>query len=289
MYHFFVEPHQIGAEEIRIEGADVNHIRNVLRMKPGEEILISSREGGDYFCRVEELEPEYVSAKILEEWENNDLKQILNPNEQQIFTVPLTKDLLDLNVVYDGERKDGKSISLVALGGSQYVDNLFAESEDQLLVQDLISLYHSVNYKNQMETIPCTIDVTIGADTMQVNGKSYPLDVPAYINDAGYTMLPMRALVENLPEEVQKKVVWDGQSKTALILCGMTTYRLTAGEKEALRNGDQVILNTPLEIKDGRVFLPLRDMIMLWENGKIDWDASTKTVHISAGMVHFLE
>ena len=153
----------------------------------------------------------------------------------------------------------------------------------------LISLYRSVNYKNQMETIPCTIDVTIGADTMQVNGKSYPLDVPAYINDAGYTMLPMRALVENLPEEVQKKVVWDGQSKTALILCGMTTYRLTAGEKEALRNGDQVILNTPLEIKDGRVFLPLRDMIMLWENGKIDWDASTKTVHISAGMVHFLE
>jgi copper amine oxidase domain protein len=225
----------------------------------------------------------------LEEWENNDLKQILNPNEQQIFTVPLTKDLLDLNVVYDGERKDGKSISLVALGGSQYADNLFAESEDQLLVQDLISLYHSVNYKNQMETIPCTIDVTIGADTMQVNGKSYPLDVPAYINDAGYTMLPMRALVENLPEEVQKKVVWDGQSKTALILCGMTTYRLTAGEKEALRNGDNVILNTPLEIKDGRVFLPLRDMIMLWENGKIDWEASTKTVHISAGMVHFLE
>lgn len=102
-------------------------------------------------------------------------------------------------------------------------------------------------------------------------------------------MLPMRALVENLPGEVQKKVVWDGQSKTALILCGMTTYRLTAGEKEALRNGDQVILNTPLEIKDGRVFLPLRDMIMLWENGKIDWDASTKTVHISADMVHFLE
>ena len=44
-----MEPHQIGAEEIRIEGADVNHIRNVLRMKPGEEILISSREGWRLF------------------------------------------------------------------------------------------------------------------------------------------------------------------------------------------------------------------------------------------------
>ena len=46
---------------------------NAEEMKPGEEILISSREGGDYFCRVEELEPEYVSAKILEEWENKEL------------------------------------------------------------------------------------------------------------------------------------------------------------------------------------------------------------------------
>ena len=42
MYHFFVEPHQIGAEEIRIEGADVNHIRNVLRMKPGEEKTVDA-------------------------------------------------------------------------------------------------------------------------------------------------------------------------------------------------------------------------------------------------------
>lgn len=73
MYHFFVEPHQIGTDEIRIEGADVNHIKNVLRMKSGEEILISSREGGDYFCRIEELNTEYVSVVILEERENNEL------------------------------------------------------------------------------------------------------------------------------------------------------------------------------------------------------------------------
>lgn len=226
---------------------------------------------------------------FLEEWKNGDMKMIYMKGEGNVFTVPLTEDTMELKVVYDDERKAGRSISLVALGGSQYADNLFAEYEDQLLVQDLISLYYRPDYKNEIEMVPCTIDVTIGADIMQVDGKSYPLDVPAYINDAGYTMLPMRALVENLPEEVQKKVIWDGQSKTALILCGMTTYRLTAGEKEAQRNGDKLILNTPLEIKDGRVFLPLRDMIMLWENGKIDWDASTKTVHISAGMVHFLE
>ena len=91
------------------------------------------------------------------------------------------------------------------MGGNQYENNLFADQEDQLFVEDLIYLYLSPDLKHEVEEVPCTIDVTIGADTMQVNGKSYPLDVPAYINDAGYTMLPMRALVENLPEEVQKK------------------------------------------------------------------------------------
>ena len=65
MYHFFVEPDQIGAEEIRIEGGDVNHIRNVLRMRPGEELLLSSRQGGDYSCRLEEILPDAVVARIL--------------------------------------------------------------------------------------------------------------------------------------------------------------------------------------------------------------------------------
>ena len=105
MYHFFVEPHQIGVEEIRIEGADVNHIRNVLRMKPGEEILISSREGGDYFCRVEELEPEYVSAKILEEWENKEL-----PARIHLFQGLPKGDKMELIIQ--------KAVELGAYGGS---------------------------------------------------------------------------------------------------------------------------------------------------------------------------
>ena len=222
---------------------------------------------------------EYFKGSLVE-WENFQVKQVYEKDLQNVFKVPLTKDAITLEVTYledRGNQKVGQGISVVALGGNQYENNLFADQEDQLFVEDLIYLYLSPDLKHEVEEVPCTIDVTIGADTMQVNGKSYPLDVPAYINDAGYTMLPMHALVENLPEEVQKKVFWDGQSKTA------------AGEKEAKRNGDKVILNTPLEIKDGRVFLPLRDMVMFWDNGKNSWDASTKTVHISADLVHILE
>ena len=41
MYQFFVEPHQIQDKTVRIEGSDVNHIKNVLRMKPGTRVRVS--------------------------------------------------------------------------------------------------------------------------------------------------------------------------------------------------------------------------------------------------------
>lgn len=65
MYQFFVENGQIGETEIEITGEDVNHIKNVLRMKPGTQIRISSRQGNDYFCQVDRFEKERVWARIL--------------------------------------------------------------------------------------------------------------------------------------------------------------------------------------------------------------------------------
>lgn len=65
MYRFFVEEHQIEPTRIHITGSDVNHIRNVLRMKPGEEILVSAQGKLEYRCRIEELGEEEVTAVIL--------------------------------------------------------------------------------------------------------------------------------------------------------------------------------------------------------------------------------
>ena len=42
MYHFFVEKEQVGEQLVTITGPDVNHIKNVLRMKPGEVIGVSA-------------------------------------------------------------------------------------------------------------------------------------------------------------------------------------------------------------------------------------------------------
>ena len=39
MHHFFVDPSSIEEGIVRIVGTDLNHMKNVLRMKPGEEVL----------------------------------------------------------------------------------------------------------------------------------------------------------------------------------------------------------------------------------------------------------
>lgn len=64
MHHFFVEPQQIGENNILITGSDVNHIKNVLRMKIGEQLLISDGTGSDYTCTIEELHDDSVDVRI---------------------------------------------------------------------------------------------------------------------------------------------------------------------------------------------------------------------------------
>lgn len=65
MYQFFVEPEQIQGNRIVIKGKDVNHIKNVLRMKIGEEINVKSgMDGKEYRCGILEYTEEEVLCEL---------------------------------------------------------------------------------------------------------------------------------------------------------------------------------------------------------------------------------
>lgn len=66
MQHFFVDASQVSDSMIQIEGSDVNHIKNVLRMRIGEEVTVSDGQGMEYLCEVQEFEEEQVLLKIVE-------------------------------------------------------------------------------------------------------------------------------------------------------------------------------------------------------------------------------
>ena len=65
MHHFFAEPSRIKDKVISVEGADVNHMKNVLRMKPGEQVEINDGQGKRYLCEVDRYEDEYAFLRIV--------------------------------------------------------------------------------------------------------------------------------------------------------------------------------------------------------------------------------
>lgn len=75
MYQFFVPPEQIQARETyaTITGADVHHIKDVARLKVGENIRVSTEGGKSYLCKIVELSDTFVQAEILSEAANTEL------------------------------------------------------------------------------------------------------------------------------------------------------------------------------------------------------------------------
>lgn len=60
MHCFYCKPEQVTGTKITITGSDVNHIKNVLRMRVGEEMTVCDGTGMEYTCKIEEFLPEEV-------------------------------------------------------------------------------------------------------------------------------------------------------------------------------------------------------------------------------------
>ena len=66
MYHFFVNKNQITDHTVIIEGTDYNYIKNVLRMREGEEISVGNGEDeNEYRCMIERFEEDRVICRIM--------------------------------------------------------------------------------------------------------------------------------------------------------------------------------------------------------------------------------
>lgn len=65
MHRFYVNPEQIIGDTVIINGSDVNHIKNVLRMKQGDEMVICNGQGKDCYCIINEVLEKEISAKTL--------------------------------------------------------------------------------------------------------------------------------------------------------------------------------------------------------------------------------
>ena len=71
MQQFFTEPSLIRNGKIYIEGTDLGHMKNVLRMKPGEKVRVSDGTGKNYLCSIAGYEGSRAELQIEEMLEGN--------------------------------------------------------------------------------------------------------------------------------------------------------------------------------------------------------------------------
>lgn len=66
MGHFFVEPSAMDGEKIYVTGDNFNHIKNVLRMKVGDEVKLSSGDGLVYTSIIAAFMEKEIECRIVD-------------------------------------------------------------------------------------------------------------------------------------------------------------------------------------------------------------------------------
>ena len=117
-----------------------------------------------------------------------------------------------------------------------------------------------------------TATFTIGSANYTVNGKVETMDASAYIQDPGYTMIPVRYVASAFGVAPQDILFSNG---TATIFAGTRTIQLTAGSDVAVVNGASIKLATKVVIKDNRTYAPVGEIARIL-GVSANWDGTNK-------------
>ncbi len=111
--------------------------------------------------------------------------------------------------------------------------------------------------------------------TVNYEGNEIAFDAMPFLEE-GVTMVPMRAIAEKIGAEV----LWSPSSKIAIVKRENDILEIPAGSTVAKKNEDEILLDMPAKVVNGRVFVPLRfvgEQLGL----NVVWDKETKTIALT--------
>ncbi|WP_313529770.1 copper amine oxidase N-terminal domain-containing protein [Anaerotignum sp.] len=176
----------------------------------------------------------------------------------------------DQNVAFDSASRDKDKES--------FVDDVCDYSE--VVKEAFINVVTSGRDQDNLFTTK--VVVPVGEKYLVAGENKVELDVAAYISDAGYTMLPVRAISKALGVNTNN-VLWNAEARTVTIMYGQRIITMTVGQKTIYVNGSAIPASAAPEIRDGRTFLPLRDLGTALGVTDVTWDAATKTATLNGG------
>ena len=134
--------------------------------------------------------------------------------------------------------------------------------------------------REDTDSFTTKVVVPVGESYLISGENKVEIPVPAYINAAGYTMLPLRAVAVALGIN-ENNVLWDQASRTATVMYGSKIINMTLGQKVVYVNGAMIPATAAVEITNDRMFLGLRDLGTALGVTDITWDGATKTATLN--------
>lgn len=122
---------------------------------------------------------------------------------------------------------------------------------------------------------PVGADPVSPAITIKVYGQPIGMDVAPYVDANNRTMVPLRAVSEN----IGAVVVWDPGTKTITIAKHGRTVIFTLNSNLVLVDGDRQEIDTVPVIKNNRTMVPLRYVGELL-GATVNWDPVSRTVTV---------
>ena len=173
------------------------------------------------------------------------------------------------------------------------VESLFAPDTNATYIKDVNDDFFSKTAKagfvniitagrEDTDSFTTKVVVPVGESYLISGENKVEIPVPAYINAAGYTMLPLRAVAVALGIN-ENNVLWDQTTRTATVMYGSKIINMTYGQKVVYVNGAMIPATAAVEITNDRMFLGLRDLGNALGVTDITWDQATKTATLNGG------
>ena len=169
MFQFFITPDQIRENDIIISNEqDVNHIRNVLRMRQGQHISLCCQENSkEYICVIEEIRPDAIRASI--EDINGDSRELpvkitlfqgLPKSDKMEFIIQKAVELGDAEIVPVASKRavvklDEKKAAKKVQRWSEIAKSAAKQSKRSLIptVHPVINFREALEYGKSMDML----------------------------------------------------------------------------------------------------------------------------------------
>lgn len=200
------------------------------------------------------------------------------PLKVQISTKPYVGDV-------PTEKKEPVSFPLYLITGSEYPDNLFYSEKDNFITvnEKFFTVTRESSYENLISENDTTrhMEIQVGREYLLYDGKQAQLSAPAFINEDGVVMLPLRETAQHLGASIH--VDYDKEKQTVIIQMYSRKIILPLEANQYFVNDIPISYTVPMAVKEGKTFLSATDIaeILSIPANAVHWNPDTQILMIN--------